>query len=418
MLGGRAVRHPSGKLVDILTGSLIRARLPAAAVAVVALVGACSSAAGTSTTGPPPTTAAPPTTAPPATTTTMPPATTTTLAPPTTAEAEGVEIADDGAYVVHIRNGSLHPSVLNVDPESAALVRWHNDDEVPYVLTSRTRDENGDRLFESDEIEPGGTYEIDFSQWEPAAFSYFTMRGNSRIPGLVDTSPSRPPVAFEFEPDDADVSPPGVLDSFAATSMMEVGLGDGAAFVFETEGVAVGDDLSCTVTVRFGGLEFTEHVVVSAGTTWIDSGNGYESVLRSSSAAAGTLELCPVTEEFWLQFGEEPPPIADPVPETLGDLETLRYELADLVDVFDLAALGFGDDWVIRSSTVWLADPGGWIAGIEFDMSFPAAVMTDLVGEMPLADPDGIVDFSLETRVSRPNDPTLEVTPVTPPADA
>lgn len=104
----------------------------------------------------------------------LPGATTTTEPPP------------EGVFVVTIRNGSLAPSNVNLNLETHWIVRWENRDAPrEYVLTER----NG--VFESPLLEPGDSFEFDFSDLEPGLYRYHTEIGAQRIPGLIDTRPAR-----------------------------------------------------------------------------------------------------------------------------------------------------------------------------------------------------------------------------------
>lgn len=119
------------------------------------------------------------------------PSTTTTTEPP-----------PEGVVVVRIENGRFAPSNLEIDLDETWIVKWEHLDapitnqdgsvvERIYQIISRDRDENGDFLFESPELEFGDVYEVDFSQYEPDLYRYNTFLGMQRIPGLVDTRPSR-----------------------------------------------------------------------------------------------------------------------------------------------------------------------------------------------------------------------------------
>lgn len=104
----------------------------------------------------------------------LPQVTTTTEPPP------------EGVIVVVISNGRFAPSNLHLDLETHWIVRWENQDPPrEYQLVARGGE------FESELLSPGDSFEVDFSELEPGLYRYHTELGNQRIPGLVDTRPSR-----------------------------------------------------------------------------------------------------------------------------------------------------------------------------------------------------------------------------------
>jgi hypothetical protein len=104
------------------------------------------------------------------------PSTTTTTEPP-----------PEGVFIVHITNGAFSPANLDLDLNEYTIVEWRNDDAPrEYQITSRDAG-----LFESPVLKPGDSFQVDFSQFPPALYRYNTFLGAQRIPGLVDTRPSR-----------------------------------------------------------------------------------------------------------------------------------------------------------------------------------------------------------------------------------
>jgi hypothetical protein len=97
----------------------------------------------------------------------------------------------EGIFIIRITNASFSPAVQTLDLNQFQVLRWENHDDVPYVIVSRDRDENRDRIFESPEVPPGGTWEFEISTLEPDVHRYFTTRGAQTIPGLVDTRPAQ-----------------------------------------------------------------------------------------------------------------------------------------------------------------------------------------------------------------------------------
>lgn len=89
--------------------------------------------------------------------------------------------------IVTITNGAFRPSNLDIDVTETPVVRWVHEDsaEREYVITAR----NGE--FESPPMNPGDTFEFDFSALGPAIYRYFSVLGNHRVPGTVDTRPDQ-----------------------------------------------------------------------------------------------------------------------------------------------------------------------------------------------------------------------------------
>ena len=109
------------------------------------------------------------------------PSTTTTTEPP-----------PEGVFKVAIRNASFRPSNLTLDLDEFQIVQWENEDaDREYVITSRARGDDGERMFESPVIGPGETWELDFTTLEEDVHRYFTTLGAQSIPGLVDTRPEQ-----------------------------------------------------------------------------------------------------------------------------------------------------------------------------------------------------------------------------------
>lgn len=104
------------------------------------------------------------------------PTTTTTTEPP-----------PEGVVVVRITNGSFRPSNLDVDITSTPIVEWRHEDleERVYQISSTTGE------FESEPLSTGDVFQVDFSNFPPGIYRYFSFLGNTRIPGTVDTRPAQ-----------------------------------------------------------------------------------------------------------------------------------------------------------------------------------------------------------------------------------
>ncbi len=135
-------------------------RIIALALVAAALASACASGPGEGNSG------------------NFPQTTTTTLPPP------------EGVTVVRIRNASFRPSNLTIDIDELQIVRWINEDDREYTITSRAR-VDGERVFQSPVLGPGDEWEFDFTTVEPDVHRYFMELGAQTIPGLVDTRPAQ-----------------------------------------------------------------------------------------------------------------------------------------------------------------------------------------------------------------------------------
>ena len=93
----------------------------------------------------------------------------------------------EGVVFVTISNGSFRPSNLDIDVTKTPIVRWVHEDAAAREYTIIAR--NGE--FESPLLTPGDTFEVDFSEFEPAIYRYFSTLGNTRVPGTVDTRPEQ-----------------------------------------------------------------------------------------------------------------------------------------------------------------------------------------------------------------------------------
>jgi hypothetical protein len=108
------------------------------------------------------------------------PSTTTTTEPP-----------PEGVTVVGVIDGRFEPSILQFTLDDAWIVEFENRDDMPYTITSQGRGADGAFLFESPELAPGDTWQVDMREFDPGLYRYVTYVGNQRIPGLINTNPER-----------------------------------------------------------------------------------------------------------------------------------------------------------------------------------------------------------------------------------
>jgi len=109
------------------------------------------------------------------------PRTTTTTQPP-----------PEGVALVIIDNGRFTPQGVSLDLTTVWAVEWRNEDPPrEYQILSRDKNADGTPLFQSEVLVPGDSFQVDFSALPPDVYRYNAYLGNQRIPGQVDTRPSR-----------------------------------------------------------------------------------------------------------------------------------------------------------------------------------------------------------------------------------
>jgi hypothetical protein len=102
------------------------------------------------------------------------------------------EAAPEGVAVVIIDNGRFTPQGVALDLTTVWIVEFRNQDPPrEYQIISRDNGEDGNPLFESALLAPGDSFQVDFSGLPPDVYRYSAFLGNQRIPGQVDTRPSR-----------------------------------------------------------------------------------------------------------------------------------------------------------------------------------------------------------------------------------
>ena len=97
----------------------------------------------------------------------IPVSTTTTEPPP------------EGVVVVIIEGGRFRPSNLQLDLDEAWIVEWRHEDvaEREYLLQARRGE------FESPPLNTGDTFQVDFREFEPGIYRYYSSSGKSQSKG-------------------------------------------------------------------------------------------------------------------------------------------------------------------------------------------------------------------------------------------
>lgn len=214
---------------------------------------------------------------------------------------------------------------------------------------------------------------------------------------------------------DLPAAPTALLDSFAfeysygidsATSL--------GAFNIEVTGEFEGPDrTSCRLAHTAGDQETVLSSLVAVGTrVWLEGLTGYQEVPLRHPSALSDLPLCPGHPLFWEDTAYHRLPESTGTLETLDGVAVLRSDLA--ADPAALEALGYPPPRAARIThyEVARAVDGGWVMEIEVEEQTDLAEARRIFG---LSEQPGWADFTATIftrfRLSRPNDPSIEVEP-------
>jgi hypothetical protein len=199
-------------------------------------------------------------------------------------------------------------------------------------------------------------------------------------------------------------TPPDAFDSFAANMTIAMGLGD-VEIEVDAEGIWTGDAFSCTVSSGLGGITFSESVVGTPETLWIDQGNGYETSSLFGSAAQDVMSTCPTSPLFWASF------ITDEFGGISGDEELIdgraavRADLADFAKSFGgLGLVGGFEGAVINEMTVWIDVETNTVLAMTADIEMTEELVGDLGGTET-----GPVKMKMDFSISDVNSQLLSV---------
>lgn len=220
--------------------------------------------------------------------------------------------------------------------------------------------------------------------------------------------PPRDPAALGLAP-----PPTELLSSFAFEYSYGIdAVPASAGFLVRADGEFAGPDrASCRLTYRGAAEEETIAQLVVLGTrVWLADPAGYQEVPLRHPSALSDLPLCPGHPLFWQDTGYHRLPDAPGSPDIVDGIAVLRADLA--ADPELLRTLGYsGDraDRVIRYDVARATD-GGWLVELDLAEQTTLAEARNLFG-LPALDGSADVPATLFTtlRLSRPNDPSIEV---------
>jgi len=218
-------------------------------------------------------------------------------------------------------------------------------------------------------------------------------------------TPTTVPTSFEAEVG----TPPAELSSFAAEVEVEIAVG-GLTISVKSDGVYTEDAYRCDTEIAFGGAALPISVIVTPSRVWIDRGTGYEETTMDDNDVQNAIGSCAASPGYWTDFADTELD-ARGEPDELNGVPVERFELDEFLGA--AARFGFGPEnaegMTFDRMTMWIADPGGWIAGMRMEMSFDAETGTAIFGSPfdPTTDASGTMSFQVQ--ITDPNNPTLVV---------
>lgn len=200
-------------------------------------------------------------------------------------------------------------------------------------------------------------------------------------------------------------TPPDVFDSFSATMVISMNLGE-VAIEASTEGIWTTDAISCAVTTSMGGFGTSQQVVATPDAMWLDPGTGFEST--TAAAAQEVMQGCPAAPLFWQEF------VASDLAGVTGESGSIGGRAAtkaDLTNVGDLLE-EFGGLSDMQGSTInqlemWIDDETGVLLAMTADVELSADLLADL--GTPDTGATGTLEMVLDLLVENVNDPSLTI---------
>ena len=201
-------------------------------------------------------------------------------------------------------------------------------------------------------------------------------------------------------------APTTVLDSFTATSVVVVNVGDNPITV-TTEGTRVGEAFECTATVVLAETTVVTSTIVTLDGAWIDDGEGYQEA--DIETITDVVSSCPLHPVFWADFDTSLCPTdMTGTAETVNGIPAQRVDLsatAELATCMRFTADLEGADFAQYDT--WLADDGGWIVALTMDAALDAEAASRAFGGLP---EEGVTaELSMAVEIADVNDPSLVV---------
>lgn len=198
-------------------------------------------------------------------------------------------------------------------------------------------------------------------------------------------------------------TPVAELSSFIAVVELSVTVGD-FQLMQESTGTWVGDAYDCITNTSFAGLETEVHVVGTDDRIWIERGAIMAPTYEWNPDVQTALSACPSYPGFWAQF-EAPEGLTSG--ET-GEINGIPVRVVDTGGLTDLILANEADAVDVEESNLYLADPGGWVVGMDVALSIDGDAAADSLG-LPGGDTSQTASIDMSLRISNVDDPELVV---------
>lgn len=173
------------------------------------------------------------------------------------------------------------------------------------------------------------------------------------------------------------------------------------------------DRASCRTAYTAGdGQPGVSHLVAIGTRVWLEGASGYQEVPLRHPSALTDLPLCPGHPLFWEDTAYHRLPQTPGSPDTLDGLAVIRTDLAG--DPALLESLGYPPERAARITrySVARAADGGWVAEIDLEERADLAAARRAFGLSAPPEWAGVpATIFTRLRLSRPNDPSIEVAP-------
>lgn len=237
-----------------------------------------------------------------------------------------------------------------------------------------------------------------------------TTSSSTTTPSTTTTTTSTLPTTTTVAPiEPPEESPTVALDSFTWTFSTTIGTEATPLLSVEARGTHVADTYDCEITAGFEGIDFTTRLVVLEDAAYYDdgTGEGLVEVELDSPEVTANEALCAGSDVFWADItgGESLPDGGEA--EDRNDVATRRLDLTGVIDQAGALGLFTGVEGVdFDELDFWVADPGGWIVGIEMSALLAAEALEDITGSTVVD--EGVIAVELD--IADSNDPSLAVT--------